>query len=379
MSATPTQPEAKGILSKVRIPAAFLLGFLLVLGAYYFLYAQKKTTYLVGRNFRLLATMGDEIRDSATSYGKFLESKGPEELSGLRTVTCDADPARIFKGKEAVSDPLLRLRRAEGPLEIAAFNSNASQPGIVCARLDPEKLFAPLLNPSFKEAFRGAFDRVLLARDDGEVFFQFGASDLRITRLDPLLLDKSGAGGGKDSKPSAGGPGPALFAAAGYRNVEIGGKEYKLFVQPVDLPMGTHFAGDAHETWLLCGLVVADTFVYNSLAVPSSLLLVFLAVLLLAALSWPLVRLRMIGEWQRVRVFDVLLLGICSLLGVAILTLALLDFHAYAELQNAAESQLQALADQMAGNISREIVTAHHHLQELEKRSPRQPPAQSSA
>jgi hypothetical protein len=348
--------EPGTLLSKVKTPVVLLLGFLLALAGYYFLYAQKKTTYLVGRNFRLLATMGDEVRDSVQSYAKFLESQGnektDEKIKGLERVPC------VEKRPE--TGPMIRLTKSENPIEIAVFNKG------VCARLAPDQIFKPIFDPSSK----GAFDRVLLARENGEVFFQSGASDLRISRLDPLI-EKSGA---KDSKPIA-----TVFAAASYRNVEIGGKEYKLFIQPVDLPIGTSFAGNAHETWLLCGLVTADKFVYKSLAVPSSLLLVILAGLLLAALSWPLVRLRLIGERQRVRVFDVLLLGICSLLGVAILTLTLLDFHAYTQLQDAAEEQLQVFADQMARNISREIETAHRHLQELERRLPQGPPAPTSA
>jgi hypothetical protein len=354
MSPSPdkTASEPGTLLSRIKTPVVLLLGFLLALGGYYFLYAQKKTTYLVGRNFRLLATMGDEVRDSVQSYAKFLESQGNEKIKGLETFNCPE--------KRPGSGSLIQLAKPENPIEIAVFNKG------LCARLAPDQIFKPIFDPSSK----GTFDRVLLARENGEVFFQSGASDLRISRLDPLI-EKSGA---KDSKPT-----DTVFAAASYRDVEIGGKKYKLFIQPVDLPIGTSFAGGAHETWLLCGLVTADKFVYKSLAVPSTLLLVILAGLLLAALSWPLVRLRLIGERQRVRVFDVLLLGICSLLGVAILTLFLLDVHAYAELQDAAEEQLRVFADQMAENITLEIKAAHLQIQELESRLPQGPPAPTFA
>src|SRR3954451_17200192 len=103
---------------------------------------------------------------------------------------------------------------------------------------------------------------------------------------------------------------------------------------------------------------MADKFVYKSLAVPSSLLLVILAALLLTALSWPLVRLRLMGERQGVRIVDVLLLGVCSLLGVAVSTLAVIDFYTYSELRRVSEAQLAEFASTMAANISQEIETA---------------------
>ncbi|HEY4593215.1 MAG TPA: cache domain-containing protein, partial [Thermoanaerobaculia bacterium] len=337
------------------------LGFLLALGAYYFLYAQKKTAYLVGRDFRLLATTGDGVRASLMSYGEFLKSRGKEEISGWTTYACDPT-----QGSH------LRLGRPGGPIEVSAAQS-------VCARLDPDKLFEPFFKPL--AGSKGAFDQILLTRESGDVFYQYGAPDLRITQLGPLLAKSEP----KDSKPAGAAQTPTLSASASYHNVEIGGREFKLFIQPVDLPMeagaatGDGRPGTGQGTWLLCGLVVADKFVYKSLAVPSSFLLVILAILLLAALSWPLVRLRLMGEWQRVRILDVLLLGICSLLGVAIVTLSVVDFYAYSELRRVAERQLEELATVMAGNISKEIEAAHRQLVQLERRLPSGPPEPMAA
>lgn len=352
-----TQPGGR-LLHRVRLPATVLLFLILALAAYYLLYAQKKATYLVGRNFRLLETMGESVRESTLSYGKVLESNGTErteEVTGLSPVgRCDS--AR----KRTDGLPNIWWEETHAVLNIAAFPLGVDP---VCASLDPKALF-----PSLFES-RGIFDGVLLARKTGAVVYVHGVQDLGITQLGPLLAKNAL----KDQKISKDGStqddSSPLRAAAGYHNVEIGGRPYKLFIEPVSLPIGMK-PGDQGETWLLCGLVAADEFVYKTMAIPSSTLLLILTVLLLAALSWPLVRLRLIGERQRVRVIDVLLLGMCTLLGVAILTLSLVDFYAYAELQNISRTQIQRFATTMAENLAHEIKAAHSTITQLQSQYP---------
>lgn len=352
------ESESGGLMSRVRTPILFLLGLFLVLGAYYFLYAQKKTNYLVGRNLRLLASMGNMVAEAITSYDDFVknQAKPLEEVRGLTRTECQMDENEITAVRKSMADPLFRLRGTG--LELAHVFSGA-EPS--CYRPDTAKFFSALF------ASKGAFDGVLLAKTTGEVVYQHQVPDLGITHLG-VLLAQMGAG---DSKKSAAEEASSFSSAASYRNVEIGGREYKLFIEPIRLPIGSSFAGGARETWLLCGVVAADKFVYESLAISSSLLLLILAPLLLAALAWPLIRLRLIGERQRIRVFDVLLLGICSLLGVAILTLSLLDVYAYAELTSVSEEQLRGFAADMAGQISKEITVAGGDLADLQKEANR--------
>ena len=360
MSPTPDerQPETGGLLRHLRLPVAFVLVFLLLLGGYYLLYSQRKTNYLVGRNLRLLATMGEGIEISISDFGKTLDSqKGVKtakttEVKGLRKVLCnseDADLRPFLSPAKPMTGTLARLHGPSRSLELLSAHK-------VCGELDPDVLFASLF------ALRGAFDAVLLASPDGQVVYQRSSPGLTINRFDLLLWE----GVEKDAKKKSDG---ALFsAAAGYRTLEIGGRDYKVFIEPVSLPIASSFANGGRAPWLLFGLVAADQFVYKSLAVSSSLLLPFLALLLLATLSWPLLRLHLIGERQRIRVLDVLLLGVCSLLGVAILTLALLDFYAFGEIKHLSEGQLQTFANSMSKNLSAEIAAAHRELMRLEGR-----------
>jgi hypothetical protein len=360
-------------MSRVRTPILFLVGLILVLCGYYFLYAQKKTDYLVGRNFRLLATMGNMVGESILGHGDYLKSQAGGsalEDNGLTPIECSVDAADRAALDGSKTEPLFRLRGTD--FELANIDPDNEEPGAnagpagkepepFCYKLDTAAIFPALFDS------KEAFDGVLLARRSGEVVYQYRVPELGITHLS-LLAAKGGSGDSRKPGAESGEEKtPSFASAASFRDVEIGGREYKLFVEPISLPVGSRFAGgNVREPWLLCGLVSKDKFVYKSLAISSSLLLLILAPLVLSALAWPLIRLRLIGERQRVRIFDVLLLGICSLFGVAILTLSLLDAYAYTEIRNVSQEQLRDFALDMASGVSKEIQAAHLQLADLQ-------------
>lgn len=51
----------RNAFSKLRLLGSFVLSFVLILGVFYFFYVEKKSSYLMSRNFRSLATMGEQI------------------------------------------------------------------------------------------------------------------------------------------------------------------------------------------------------------------------------------------------------------------------------------------------------------------------------
>ena len=76
------------------------------------------------------------------------------------------------------------------------------------------------------------------------------------------------------------------------------------------------------STWLSGNVIDASVapvsgFTASSFAVSPSYVATAVAALLLCLLSWPLIKLKLLGERQRVRVADMLTMGLCSLLGVA--------------------------------------------------------------
>jgi hypothetical protein len=367
MSSTPDpQPRlAPGLLDRARLPVAFLLVCVFALGGYYFFHVQRKSIYLMGRNFRLLATIGEGVRASLASYTKVFDShfKGAGESPSLPPPDfsrCVGDPEVPNSAGHPAGEPIVIL--AEHPADHLIFIHFAGpfvrEHATVGCDLALQTLLAPLFDS------QEAFDTVLLVEPDGDVVYQRGGPELGVTHL-PLDSGEPAqkAGGKAATTPSL----PLLGSSVGDRNVVLGGREYKLFVEPLRLPIANP-EGTA-KPWFLCGIVAADKFVYKSLAVSSSLLLLIMTVLLLSVLSWPLLKLRLLGERQRVRLVDVLLIGTCSLLGVALMTLLLLDFYAYSEFKSTARRQLQGFASRMAKNVGDEVRVARQDLAILEKRA----------
>lgn len=366
-------------LAKVRLLVICLLAAILSLGAYYFFFVEGSYNYLSSRDFRYLAAIGAQLRSANLTRTKMIGNLSLEK--DLKDQVKDATKKRLLidrlaRGFEDIrvmdpdkdGPPPSRLRGSEGearievsaalPAESGTAQSNAQGyvQGIIKLRT--------LAEPIFRS--RKAFEAVLLASEDGEVVYNQGAQDLSVTHLDPLVeksLPKARAENGKAEKD-----GHWLASSSGTYTVELNGLEYRLFVEPVHLPWqrpGPRLT-DGEPVWLVCGLVPKKDLLYKSLSVSSALLSGLLGLVILAALSWPFLKLALISKTQRVSVFDVILLGLCSVLGVSIVTLFVLDAVYFFKLKNTAEEQLKALTVKMEDNARREIASAYPVLKELE-------------
>jgi hypothetical protein len=151
-----------------------------------------------------------------------------------------------------------------------------------------------------------------------------GDSKLRISHLDKLTQRTDGIT-------------PAELTLQGLARspsmvyVVVPGSQYKLFTQPccgqrVRQPAPAAGSGDG---WVLRGLIAQRALSVDSYAVSSSILVLLSAVLLLGLLSWPFLKLMLLGEAQRVKAHDIVLVAICTLLGIWLVTIGTLDFFAY--------------------------------------------------
>jgi hypothetical protein len=265
----------------------------------------------------------------------------------------------------------------------------------LCASVRLSELLRPLL------ASRKAFTHVLLADESGRVIYQQPEMNLRA--LDELASGagappaKDGAPPAKDgAKAQAEGAGDSaqaalrsLTGASREVQVELRGRKLELFSQPValpdsvvkaieagvdgqenDRPAGPAAAGANQVTrhsLRLFGLVATDELRYDSIALSPLVLGAATAVLLVALLSWPLVKLRLLGERQRLRLGDVVMVAVCSLLGVSWLTLSLLGLRQQWRLGRLADDQLVEFARQMAHNLEDEIQCGYAQLDILER------------
>jgi hypothetical protein len=386
----PTQPD-RG-LRKLTAPLVFGLALLAIPGGCCIFYSKKNSSYLSGRNFRLLATMGRQVSRAVKAEGRVLES-----LNGLPV-----------QERESALDEKQRLRKTADEL---GLNLNDLRPGgdEHCVMHPGQSLFqrlepAPdgyrldlhfegtkralcawvslqqLLEPIFvsRRAFdpsREPFDAVLLVDSTGEVIYQHGPPEISVHHLDllptaarppkPQGEDKT-AGAAQDREPQA------LMGSSRELDREVAGRGFKVFVQPVTLPFRgdaeerTEATKDPHQLWFICGLVSKEKNLRESLAVSPNYLAAAVGALLLCLLSWPLLKFKLLGERQRVRVADMLIAALCSLLGVCLVTLLLLGLYHRHELERLADRQVETFASRMAANLDREVRSAYLQLAALE-------------
>jgi hypothetical protein len=87
-------PERTDLLIRLRVAAALLLAFLLIVGSYYTLHYRVNSEYLASRNFRLLATLGTQVQDAVKNEGLLFGNlaKNPDLYSALSpsiiSITC---------------------------------------------------------------------------------------------------------------------------------------------------------------------------------------------------------------------------------------------------------------------------------------------------
>ena len=381
--------------SKLRGPILVVLALLLALGAFQLLYAKQKHDYLVRRDFRLLDTMGRKIAKAIAGQNRVVRS-----LAELEVPTGEK-PAAVLGQLQDYLDLKLHL------VECQESDSPAAKDGLhqsvdrlpnggyrlslrfkakerrICGSVDLQQLLEPLFGPRSQQAF----DTMLVVQEeDGAVIYQplDRQSEIGIHRFD-LLLETAGLPKPKGDDKAAGGTfQAALRTLTGPRHqldVEVRGRAFKLFAEPVSVAVPA-LAGSQpstakdreaksetapHQIWLICGLVSNEKLLFDSLKVPPSFLGAAVAVLALALMSWPLLKLRLLGERQRVRLVDLLLIALCSLLGASLLTLLLLDHHHHRELERLSDEDLHRFATNMAEHVRREIGQEYAELVALER------------
>ncbi|HXO41487.1 MAG TPA: hypothetical protein VN999_08575 [Thermoanaerobaculia bacterium] len=391
----PDQP-AGGAL-KLRASIAFLLAMLAVAGGYYFLYYKPRSASLAARDFRILATLGHQVRKVVEGEGKVLNSldriqpldgltmaetlQQAPKLLGLTVHELHADgPDHEVcpPGLGKVSQTLEPTPDGEGQRLESDF-ACAGRTTLHSRRPLDEVLEPLFLSRLASEAFdpsRRAFDALLLADETGQWIYQPGHQGLpamSVPRLDVLLLTAHPplwAGAGKNAGAA---PGSRLQAAMGSSqrfDIEIDGQSFALFVQPVPMPtLGVGKTGTQdHQPpkWLLCGLLSHEEITSQGLAVTPSYLAAAVAMLLLALFSWPLLKFKLHGERQRVRLVHLLMAALCSLLGISLVTLLLLDLYHHHQLERQSDRQVQALASRLEMNLEREVRKAYCQLVALE-------------
>jgi hypothetical protein len=304
--------------------AAGLVALILIFfGVCYFFYVRHKTAYFAARNLRIISTVSSQLEGGVATSRKVKKTE-------------DIPAEEVALAQEL---GLARPALEDGKIVGVRFRTIAER---ICA-----------------QSVLTEFDDVVIANTKGQAVWTCrGAA--QILSLDKLPVHEGWrkAGAALDYAD--------LQRAVRITRTFIGGSPYRVFSQPLQVVMKTTGPDDP-PNWVVAGFITDTRFNHDSLTVSYTLLIALLALLVLAVLSLPYLRMALIGELQRVRLTDVLLLGICTLFGVAILTLVLLDTISYQLMRGVADKQLRNLASDMKRHLLSEIGQAEGVLNQLDE------------
>ena len=228
------------------------------------------------------------------------------------------------------------------------------------ARTDFQNLVVPILSKredgQSKADVQEDFDHIVIARaDNGKTLFQITNGDLNLTSLEYVHLadapDKT-----LDLKTRS--------QTTDSVDVTVAGARYKLYVQPIEISLPTKAVKDPKTLWVICGLVDASRFRYQTWAISYTVVIFcgFAAGLLL--LSWFFLKLRFIGPKDRLHPAETRILAVSIVIAGFLLTMFVLFGLSYTNMEKMLDEQLKTLASTFKNHLDTEIGAA---LQQIDK------------
>jgi len=378
----------------IRLFAFAIFSILLVFGSYYFICVSNREDIVSEYFLRVLSTAGRSFEDSlrtlwlnvgtmandksfssddATRYFEDLEQKcrlvkalepegHMESIAPFQRVG-DGAPVRLAGHRLwAVVDRVDgkgALRFLVGPAKGAGPSDQGS------ASTPPQGWIAtaflgPLIDASLPEV---GFDKVVLVRQ-GVVLAETGKSHLRLTTLP--WISKGGATGPEERNGEVGG--------SQITDVEVAGTRYKLFRQPVRVPIAVgqrltngDVAKDvSHEPWIVAGLLRSSSLRQQVLTIAPSFVLAIIGLILVGLLCLPYLKLRYIGVREGLRTADVMALLVCTVALSSLLTFALVYATASDRLGRDRDAHLEELAREILGSFRNEVGEMNETLEALD-------------
>lgn len=382
----------KNTLSFTRlvIPFATLFILLIAFGIYYFFWVNGQRTYFLERNFRVLGGISDLVGKQVTGYTEILENvvqnddlKKYESVDSLQRIMRETialipnlelyHNVSLNKISEAgrdsitiafLSDTISLHHENESfwlhyRVSDTTTTTGSGADSLWHVQLHTRIRVADIVRPFLR---RDIYDDFLVVNQNGDVIFHDTPTGIKITEINALL---------EKSKTMAD---SVLIASSSFvLDNTFAGVDYKLFFQPVQVPFYTGTTPVERESaqnkeygltqWTLCGMVRADRFQRESMAVSSTFIILFIFFVVLVGLSWPFLKLLLMGRNEMLGVSDVILIIFTALLGVSLVTILLLDYHFYSiHLKDTMDNQLKSFSQQIEKNFKAELSAAHGQL-----------------
>jgi hypothetical protein len=376
-------------LRAILIPVGIAVFSILSLSWYGFVYIPSQQRYLNERNIRLLRILGAQIASKVNNFDgamdnavqSFRAQSKPIDSSTRKefgqyvsqfipelSVLDQPDEDEVLRKSEQHADmfddpPRVQIVLDEGTHYLYLFYKLrvdvAAPPAFVkfSAKADIEKLLSNDLSS------RPEFDTLAIVDFDGRVVAQ-SKSGAKLSRFDRLTGTVT---------TSANAPAKefgTLKATGNIADVTIGGAEYKMYVQPVQLSLLKE-DGKTPEEWGLCGLVRVDDFRKNSSAIAPTYWVMLVAALAVLCLAIPLTKLHVLNPRERFHGTDGVMTAITTFLMTGLLTFGLVDAQYFWIFRNNLDDDLGKIADTIRNNLRSEVEAIQKELDDRVKSLPK--------
>jgi hypothetical protein len=343
-----------GAIRALTILFVILLPLAVLFGSLYILYINSRQTYIVERNYRALATASRQIQARFEGIEDGLRNTSilprvnglPAPIPNLTFIPLPSTPPSgqyVFPLQLSPLSTNVHVAVEEGSPQLYFFLSTGSKKYVAKSNL------ADLLSPLHA---LDLFDDVIFAhRTSNQILYQRESQTAPITDLRSLLESASQSEQSnktseeatektdesrKQREATADTQKKTNVSPSEPITVRHHGMTYKLFLQPVLLPLqdgGTDKSQDGaidrKGEWMIGGLLRERQFTNEARKFSETLLVCVFFLLVLAVLVWPLLKLRYMGPFERLRSVDIRVLAVSFLLAAGILTFVFVDILAY--------------------------------------------------
>lgn len=380
---------------------------LAVVGIYY-LYVRHQTDYFVRRNLRLLAGVTRQLNGAFEAHDDFVRNwahadpndpdrdrllplfdKAPCALRAIPGSPGDRyQQLETMPGREVIARQLVETSGV-GWLQLAWDGYVRPQPTKTYCLDDPplraeevpgepacrQIRFDRVLEPILNRDIFGAFDAVFIADQNGRVLYSITPPHTSSSLLWPkppdehplqtggvvssdLLLSNLGAATERLGWRERTELSPKKLRDAGRRtDIRISDTDYVLFTQPYLFrqPCETPGGPADGEAWLVAGVVSTPRFRSDVRSVSASKVALSIALCVIALCGWPFLRIVLMTNREALRIADVILVVVCSIIGIVMLTLTVLDTLAYQRMSESADEQLRQFAYKLDRDFRRNV------------------------
>jgi hypothetical protein len=356
-------------LKNRRFPLVTLFVLLAIALGYYLFYVRSREVYFTHRYQRLLASESGRLEERLSTLESVFanyqsdETLTAEKLKNLPGLDRLDSPPPDFKVEDKGITLTGRIERDRFWIYAGWRQKGRGGEGkgdLVVYRFEPFVL-AKLSPPE-------DFDTLFVATRDGTVLYQQGEKrgrELWIANLKKFLADD-----GKEQDLST------FAQSTSQIDVSFAGTPYKLFLRPCcniweasyEQPSQANNKNDVGQRsleWVVGGAVRSSILSTRSWQISFTVGITLIALFVLSLLSLPFLRVFAIGAEEKVRMADALWVGFTAIVGVGLLTIILLDLHAYQALTSQIAKNLEKLAGQIDIQMNDEITEAWSQLDSL--------------